>query len=262
MQILIVVAGLAALVSFLWLLVAAFKTHILWGLACLFLPFATLVFAILNWDRAAKPFLTHLASSALVFAVAWSYFASFVPMMDAGAMQAQAQSIQEVQLEIVRRVEGGEMTEGEAKAEMQRVLQAALTNQPYRPSFMDQGGQAVAMKIERQGHLELDPEAFNAKIEAAIAHEDASRAQVQAAAPKKPTYVRRFVAKDVHGAVQDIGKAIKLTTVNGLERAGDLVDIGRKGELIVEHRVHGGTVVYTIGREVVGNYRVQEWVQR
>lgn len=262
MQILIIVAGVAALVSFLWLLVVAFKTHILWGLACLFLPFATLVFAILNWDRSAKPFLTHLASSALVFAVAWSYFASFIPMMDAEAMQAQARSIQEVQLEIVRRVEDGEMTEGEAKAEMQKVLQAALTNQPYRPSFMGQGGQAVAVTIERQGHVELDPEALNAKIEAAITREDASRAQVEVVQPKKPTYVRRFVAKDVHSAVQDIGKAVMLTTVNGLERAGDLVDVSHKGELIVEQRVHGGTVVYTIGREVVGAYKVQEWVQR
>ncbi|NEX20073.1 cytochrome d ubiquinol oxidase subunit II [Thiorhodococcus mannitoliphagus] len=266
MEILIVVVSLAALVSFLWLVVVAFKTHVLWGLACLFLPFATLIFAILNWDRAAKPFLTHVASSALIFAVAWSYFASVMPMLDADAMQLQAQNIQEVQQQILRRVQNGEMTEDEAKAEMQLAMQAALKHQPYRPSFMGQERAVAAVKIEAKDRADMTPEAINARIEDAIAREDARRAQAAAeaaaAVPKKPTYVRRFVAKDVSSAGQDIGKAVSLTTINGLERSGDLVDISRKGELIVEQRAHGGKILYTIGPDLVGNYKVQEWIER
>jgi FtsH-binding integral membrane protein len=40
----------------IWLLIAAFSEHIFWGLACMFLPFASLVFLLLRWDKAAVPF--------------------------------------------------------------------------------------------------------------------------------------------------------------------------------------------------------------
>jgi hypothetical protein len=68
MMFLLLLAGLACLVaagSFVWLAIVAFRTHILWGLAVLFLPLAPIVFAVMNWHDAKKPFLVNLGSSVL-----------------------------------------------------------------------------------------------------------------------------------------------------------------------------------------------------
>ena len=58
---LIGIGGLISLVGVVLFYIAAFKTSIIWGLCCLFLPFVGLVFLILHWDVAGKPFLIQLA---------------------------------------------------------------------------------------------------------------------------------------------------------------------------------------------------------
>jgi hypothetical protein len=47
-----------------WLIVRAFGVGVGWGLACLFLPFAPLVFICMHWEDGGKPFLISLAGSA------------------------------------------------------------------------------------------------------------------------------------------------------------------------------------------------------
>ena len=44
------------------LLIKAFKVNIWWGLGSLFVPFVGLVFIIMHWDVAKKPFLMSLIS--------------------------------------------------------------------------------------------------------------------------------------------------------------------------------------------------------
>jgi hypothetical protein len=59
---LVALAGLLfAVVCGLWFTLETFNESLLWGLACLFIPFASLVFLVAHWDRAAKPFLFSLA---------------------------------------------------------------------------------------------------------------------------------------------------------------------------------------------------------
>ncbi|WP_170113014.1 hypothetical protein [Ahniella affigens] len=65
MILMIVGIGLA-LVGGLWLLVKAFQTSILWGLGCLFLAPVQLVFIIMHWDVAKKPFLYYLAGIVIM----------------------------------------------------------------------------------------------------------------------------------------------------------------------------------------------------
>lgn len=61
--IIIIVAGsLIALVYGIILLIKAFQISIWWGLAYLLIPFAALVFIIVHWDIAKKPFLMSLLS--------------------------------------------------------------------------------------------------------------------------------------------------------------------------------------------------------
>ncbi|MBY0549317.1 MAG: hypothetical protein K2W95_18725 [Candidatus Obscuribacterales bacterium] len=63
--IMIGVGALLLLGSGIWLIVLAFQKHILWGLAYLFVPFASLVFVCMNWNRAAAPFLISLLAVGL-----------------------------------------------------------------------------------------------------------------------------------------------------------------------------------------------------
>ncbi len=57
---------LLSVVSNVWLIVAAFRAGIGWGLATLFLPLASLVFVIMRWTEAAKPFIVGLVGTLLI----------------------------------------------------------------------------------------------------------------------------------------------------------------------------------------------------
>ena len=62
---LLVLGAVAAVVGGLMLLVAAFRTSVLWGLACLFIPFAGLVYVVVHWEEARTGFLLNLAGLAV-----------------------------------------------------------------------------------------------------------------------------------------------------------------------------------------------------
>ena len=49
------------LVGSIWVLVVAFQESVLWGVCALLIPFAALVFVVMNWEKAGKPFLISLA---------------------------------------------------------------------------------------------------------------------------------------------------------------------------------------------------------
>jgi hypothetical protein len=58
--------GLVVLVGAIMMLVAAFKESLMWGLGCLILPFVSLVFLVMHWQVAKKPFLIQLAGLAVM----------------------------------------------------------------------------------------------------------------------------------------------------------------------------------------------------
>lgn len=55
--ILLFIGLIPMLVGSIWLLVTAFQESILWGLGTLLVPFVGLIFVIMHWDAAKKPFL-------------------------------------------------------------------------------------------------------------------------------------------------------------------------------------------------------------
>ena len=61
--------GLAAIVSLvagIWLLVLAFRKRVWWGLAVLFIPMANIVFMIMEWAEARRPFYLSLLAIPLL----------------------------------------------------------------------------------------------------------------------------------------------------------------------------------------------------
>ena len=57
-------------VAGIWMLVASFQVSLGWGLACLFISPAILVFVFAHWDEAKKPFMWMVIGSVLLVASA------------------------------------------------------------------------------------------------------------------------------------------------------------------------------------------------
>ena len=66
-MILMGVGSIVSLVGGIMFLIVAFQESILWGLGCLFIPFVALIFLIMFWDKASKPFLIQLAGIVPIF---------------------------------------------------------------------------------------------------------------------------------------------------------------------------------------------------
>jgi hypothetical protein len=64
----VMVLGLVAFcVGNLWLLIAAFRENLWWGLACFFLPIVQLFFLFAHWPEAKRPFLLELMAFVMMF---------------------------------------------------------------------------------------------------------------------------------------------------------------------------------------------------
>lgn len=53
-------------VGAIWLLVVAFKVEVPWGVACILIPCASLVFLMVHWDKAWKPFAVKVAGVLII----------------------------------------------------------------------------------------------------------------------------------------------------------------------------------------------------
>lgn len=75
-----------SLVGSLWIVVNAFRTSVLWGLGSLFVPFVSLIFALLNFAGNKIPLLLCVIGMVLCFMGWGSYVAQ---MQDAAAAMPQ-----------------------------------------------------------------------------------------------------------------------------------------------------------------------------
>lgn len=57
---LLLTGALISIIFGIQLLITAFQTSILWGLGYIFVPFVSLIFVIVHWAEAKKPFLRGL----------------------------------------------------------------------------------------------------------------------------------------------------------------------------------------------------------
>lgn len=65
--ILVIISFIIGIYYSIVLIIRAFQTHILWGLGYLIVPFVSLIFVIMHWDVAKKPFLMSLLTLVILF---------------------------------------------------------------------------------------------------------------------------------------------------------------------------------------------------
>jgi hypothetical protein len=62
----VILGYVLCLVGAIWLLIEAFKQSILWGLGSLFLPFVSIIFTVVHWQVARRPFFLWLKGFAVI----------------------------------------------------------------------------------------------------------------------------------------------------------------------------------------------------
>lgn len=65
---LLVIGTILSFIGGIWFLVEAFRTTVWWGLGCLFISIVELIFLIMHWDRAAKPFGLSILGAVILLA--------------------------------------------------------------------------------------------------------------------------------------------------------------------------------------------------
>ena len=70
-MLLFVVGMIISCIGGFWFLIVTFQESVLWGLGCLFVPFVSLIFLIMHWDRAGTPFIIQLTGCVPMFAGAF-----------------------------------------------------------------------------------------------------------------------------------------------------------------------------------------------
>jgi hypothetical protein len=64
-MVILAIGIIIALAGAIWLAVTAFQESVLWGVGCLFCGPVALIFTIMHWQEAKKPFLTYLVGAIL-----------------------------------------------------------------------------------------------------------------------------------------------------------------------------------------------------
>lgn len=66
-------SAIVGLIGYIWLVVAAFQVGGMWGVACVFIPLAQLVFLYKYTDRAVIPFSLNLFSTVLILITVFGF---------------------------------------------------------------------------------------------------------------------------------------------------------------------------------------------
>lgn len=65
-----IIGAIISVIGGIWFLVVAFRQSIWWGLGSLFIPLVSIIFLILHWGEAAKPFFVSLLGVVIMVVVA------------------------------------------------------------------------------------------------------------------------------------------------------------------------------------------------
>lgn len=248
MGMMLILGLILAVIGGLWLLVEAFRTSIVWGLVCLFLPIVQIGFVIAHWDRAWKPFMVNVVGSLIIAS----------QLLSAMPNETETQSMAAIQEELNQRVQRGEMTGDEAKAESIKLYMALMRGGNYvLPASKGDKGKDLTLRPER-GQSSLDDVDVDAKIADAIAKEDRYRYQGEQGQESEPTRYRVYKSITAREAGDYIGETIKVTTHKGLTREGTLMAI-KDTNLVISQFVYGGNVTYTLSPGEIAMMEVYTW---
>ena len=219
---LIVILGIASLITWVWLIVTAFKENAWWGIGMILIPFPlALVFAALHWQDAKKPFLAYFVANIL-FTVVWfkMFYEIFSETMDVASQQ-----------------QSGEISEEEAQRRMFEML-----------------GMEIPPELRKS---DSEPESTQDEI-AKLTEQLEQNNQAEPAAEPEPQRVEVYNPIKLSQAKKHIGKVVQITTINGVVKQGKLTDV-RYDRIVVERQYRGGNFTFEVLNRTVDRLAVQEF---
>lgn len=69
-MIIFVIGAIISVIGGIWFLVVAFRQTVWWGLGSIFIPFVALIFLIMHWSDAKKPFFVSLLGTVIMVVIA------------------------------------------------------------------------------------------------------------------------------------------------------------------------------------------------
>lgn len=217
---LLVILGIASLITWVWLIVVGFKESALWGIGMILLPFPlAIVFAAMHWQDAKKPFLAYLIANIL-FTVVWfkMFYEVFSESMDIASQQ-----------------QSGEISEEEAQRRMLEML-----------------GMEIPPELR-----EKEAETTEDEISKLTEQLEKNNTAEPAAAPE-PQRVEVFKPIKLSRASKHVGKVIQITTINGVVKQGKLIDV-RYDRIVVERIYRGGNFTFEVLNRTIDRIEVQEF---
>jgi len=228
-----------AMFSYLWLIIEGFKKHVLWGLGIFFIPLVSIIFAIMHWQAAKKPFLINLFASVLIVVVL------FEPMV--GAMKESVQ--------IAQRVQNGEITEQKGQELMQQRMMQILRGKDVKP-ISDED-----LLTPEEQHIEALREELKIKNDAARASQAYAEKQANKIKVKEEQLrkVKVFTPIKISQVKNYIGKKLRIVSFEGIERQGILESAGYD-RLTLNRKLQGGQFNFDVLTKDIKTLEVQKFV--
>ena len=235
----LIIAGLIAFAANIWLLVVAFQRSVLWGLAVFFIPFAVIVFAIMYWQDAKKPFLIMLVSSIGLGVSA----AMMIPAMDAEQLAGVMQGVQ-----------SGQIKPNEAFEQYDK--QDAMAEEPMA---IDETAKPMAMTANA-GDAMADPVAKQTKEQPKDApqEEEVSPFPSPGKVKPDPLAVKKQKAESptIRVKLESIGtytgRYFIITTKDGNQHRGLLKKVS-DSSLFMSRKLYGGNFDFVVSRKKVAH---------
>lgn len=219
---LLVILSIISLIAWVWLLVVAFKEHVMWGLGVFFLsPILAIVFAIMHWQEAKKPFLIYIITTVLLLGLYINLFAdTFKQSMEIAAQQ-----------------ESGQISEEEAQRRMFEMfgmeVPPELQQQDTGPQTTEDEISRLTEQLEQGGTVET---------------------------PQEPQRVEVYNPIRLSQATQYIGRTVQITTRSGVVKQGTLKSV-QYDRLTLERQLRGGDFAFDVRNSDIDRIEVQDWAE-
>lgn len=220
--------GIVGLVSFIWVVVIAFKQDVIWGLGCLFIPLIIIVFGIIHWDKAKKPFMVYIVCSIILAAMYVKII--YAVVSESGALDLNAQ------------VESGQITEQEAQQQIEQKMAEMFG---LAPGQMPGGGEKMQSAEDKVGSL---TEQMNER----------ARQAEQEAAPVDAKRIKVYNAFKISQARQYMGETIRIVSKSGVEKQGKLKEV-KYDRLVLERNLAGGDFAFEVPFDDIKTIEAEAW---
>lgn len=221
------VLGIIGIVSFIWVVVIAFKENVLWGLGCLFVPLIIIVFGIVHWDKARKPFLVYIITSIILAAMYVKII--YAVVSESGAMDLNTQ------------VETGQITEQEAQQQIEQKMAEMFGIDPSQMPG-----------AEKPQTAEDQASALTEQM-----NERARQAE-QSAPPADAKRIKVYNAFKLSQARQHMGETIRIVSKTGVEKQGKLKEV-KYDRLVLERNLAGGDFAFEVLFDDIKTIEAEAW---